>query len=152
MKLNKQKKLASKVFKVGIKRIKFDTSRLSDIKEAITRSDIRALKISKSLKSKQKKSVSRSKARQLLKQKRKGRKKGTGSREGKRTSRLTKKREWINKVRVQREFVKNLRGRKRISLSTYRSIYSKIKGGFFRSKNHVKTYLTEHKLFEDVKK
>ena len=152
MKLNKQKKLASKVFKTGIKRVKFNTDKLSDIKEAITRSDIRALKISKAVKSKQKKSVSRSKARHLLKQKRKGRKKGAGSREGKKTSRLTKKRAWINKVRIQREFIKDLRGKKKISLSTYRAIYSKIKGGFFRSKNHVKTYLMEHKLFENVKK
>jgi len=152
MKLNKQKKLASKVFKRGIKRIKFDPKKLEEIKEAITRSDIRALKITKAIKPKQKKSVSRVRARKLLEQKRKGRKTGAGSREGKKTARLTKKRKWINKVRIQREFVKTLRDKKKISLSTYGPIYSKIKGGFFRSKNHIKTYLTENKLFKNVKK
>ncbi len=151
MKLNKQKKLASKVFKRGMKRIKFNSEKLGDIKEAITRSDIRALRITKAIIPTQKKSVSRSNARKTLKQKRKGRKVGTGSREGKSTARLSKKRKWINRVRIQREFVKELRNKKKVSLPTYRSIYSKIKGGFFRSKNHIKTYLTENKLFENVK-
>ena len=113
MKLNKQKKLASKVFQRGINRIKFDPKKLEEIKEAITRSDIRALKITKAIKPKQKKSVSRVRARKLLEQKRKGRKTGAGSREGKKTARLTKKRKWINKVRIQREFVKTLRDKKR---------------------------------------
>ena len=152
MKLNKQKKLSAKVFKRGIKRIKFDIEKLSDIKEAITRSDIRALKIAKAIKPMQKKSVSRSKARKILKQKKKGRRKGIGAREGKKTARLSKKRKWINKVRIQRKFVKDLRNKKKISLPTYGPIYRKIKGGFFRSKNHIKTYLTENKLFENVKR
>jgi large subunit ribosomal protein L19e len=152
MKLNKQKKLAAKVFKRGIKRIKFNPEKLSEIKEAITRSDIRSLKISKAIKPTQKKSVSRSKARKILKQKRKGRKTGEGSRKGKKTSRLSKKRKWINKVRIQRKFVKNLRNKQKVSLPNYRSVYLKIKGGYFRSKTHIKTYLTENKLFENVKK
>jgi len=152
MKLNKQKKLASKVFKSGIKRIKFNAEKLTEIKDAITRSDIRALKISKAIKTKQKRSVSRGNARKILKQKRKGRKANAGSRKGKKTARLTKKKKWIGKVRIQREFVKQLRDNKIISLSTYRQSYLKIKGGFFRSKNHIKTYLTENKLFENGKK
>tara|TARA_Y100000310_G_scaffold275670_1_gene292321 strand:+ start:987 stop:1445 length:459 start_codon:yes stop_codon:yes gene_type:complete len=152
MKLNKQKRLAAKVYKRGTKRIKFNPEKLSDIKEAITRSDIRALKIAKAIKPTQKKSVSRARARKILKQKRKGRKTGAGSKEGKKTARLSKKRKWINHVRIQREFVKDLRNKKKVSLSTYRSTYLKIKGGFFRSKSHIKTYLTENKLFENVKK
>ena len=31
-------------------------------------------------------------------------------------------------------------------------IYKKIKGGFFRSRGHLKLYLTENKLFENVTK
>ena len=152
MKLDKQKKLAAQVLKAGHKRIKFSPDRLSDIKEAITKGDIRALVISKAIKSNQKKSTSRSRARKLLNQKRKGRRQGKGSREGKKTARLSKKRKWINKVRIQRKFVKDLRNKKKISLPTYGPIYRKIKGGFFRSKNHIKTYLTENKLFKNVKK
>ncbi len=152
MNLDKQKKLSSKVFGVGKKRITFDSDKLSEIKEAITRSDIRALGVLKAVKKKQKSSVSRVRARKLLKQKRKGRKTGSGSREGKRTARLGDKRAWINKIRIQRAFAKELRDKKLISVPTYRSIYRKIKGGYFRSKGHVKTYLTDNRLFENVKK
>ena len=43
MKLTKKTQLASKVLKVGKSRIKFVESRLDEIKEAITRQDIRDL-------------------------------------------------------------------------------------------------------------
>jgi large subunit ribosomal protein L19e len=42
--LNKRRKLASKVFGVGIERICFDANRLEEIKEAITKQDMRDLK------------------------------------------------------------------------------------------------------------
>ena len=31
-------------------------------------------------------------------------------------------------------------------------LYGKIKGNYFRSRNHIKLYLNENKLFENVKK
>jgi len=151
MNLDKQKKLAAKVFGVGKKRVIFDPEKASDIKEAITRSDIRSLIVAKAIKAKQKQSTSKTRARKLLKQKRKGRRAGQGSRKGKKTSRLSKKKAWMNKVRIQREFIKDLKNKKLISLVTNRLLYRKIKGGFFRSKNHIKTYLTENRLFENVK-
>ena len=152
MNLDKQKKLAAKVFGVGKKRIIFNNDNLSEIKEAITRSDIRSLKILKAVTIAQKNSVSRVRARKLLKQKRKGRKTGPGSREGKKTARLSGKRLWMNKIRIQREFAKELRDKKLISLPTYRLVYRRIKGGYFRSKGHIKTHLIDNKLFENVKK
>jgi large subunit ribosomal protein L19e len=152
MKLDKQKKLAAKVFGVGKKRVTFDEDKLSEIKEAITRSDIRSLRVLKAIKKNQKNSVSRVRARKVLKQKRKGRKTGPGSREGKKTARLGRKRSWINKIRIQRSFAKELRDKKLISLSNYRLVYRRIKGGYFRSKGHIKTYLTDNRLFENVKK
>ena len=44
MNLSKKKKLAAKVFGVGKERIVFAKSRLNEIKEAITKQDIRDLK------------------------------------------------------------------------------------------------------------
>lgn len=152
MKLKNQKRIAAKVLKKGKKKIKFNPERLDDIKEAITRSDVRALVIDKAIKSKPKKSVSRSRARKIIIQKRKGRRKGEGSKKGVRTARLSKKENWMNHVRKQRKFIQELRDKKLISTKVYRGIYTKIKGGFFRSKNHVKLYLTENRLFEDGKK
>ncbi|MBT6995305.1 50S ribosomal protein L19e [Candidatus Woesearchaeota archaeon] len=152
MKLNNQKRIAADVLKKGIKKIKFKTDRLSDIKEAITRTDIRALIIDNAISADPKRGISRSRARKTLVQKRKGRRAGSGSRKGVKTSRLPKKQNWMNHVRKQREFIKELRDKKLISTLVYRNMYSKVKGGFFRSKNHIKIYLTENRLFEDVKK
>ena len=43
MKLNIQKKLAAKAFKGAEKRVKFNPEKLADIKEAITKADIKIL-------------------------------------------------------------------------------------------------------------
>ena len=43
MDLKFQKKLASKIFKVGIGRIKIDPTAIKEVREAMTREDIRAL-------------------------------------------------------------------------------------------------------------
>jgi len=151
MNLKNQKRIAAKVMKRSPKKIKFDSSRLDDVKEAITRSDIRTLIIGNAIKSELKQGISRSRARKTLVQKRKGRKQGKGSRQGSRTARLSKKETWMNHIRKQRKFVKELRDKKLINTKVYRQIYNKIKGGFFRSKNHIKLYLTENRLFEDGK-
>ncbi len=152
MKLKNQKRIAAEVMKTGKKKVKFDTNRLADIKEAITRIDIKGLVVDKAISADPKRGTSRSRARKILVQKRKGRKTGKGSRKGVITARLSKKENWMNHVRKQREFIQELRDKKLISTQVYRMMYSKVKGGFFRSKNHIKIYLTENRLFEDVKK
>lgn len=152
MKLRNQKRIASEVLKKGTKKIKFDPTRLADIKEAITRADIKGLVLDNAISAEPVRSTSRSRARKILVQKRKGRKTGKGSRKGVITARLSKKENWINHVRKQRQFIQELRDKNLISTKVYRMMYSKVKGGFFRSKNHIKIYLTENRLFEDVKK
>ena len=81
-------------------------------------------------------------------QKSKGRRKGYGSRKGTANARLDSKTVWINKIRLQRKFLKQLRDTKKISLETYKDLYRKSKGGFFRNKRHIKLYITEHKLIK----
>ena len=82
-------------------------------------------------------------ARKRLMQRRKGRQSGPGSRKGSRGARLSKKRGWINKIRIQREFLRELKVKKIIDEKLYRDFYLKSKGGFFRSKRHIKLYLEE---------
>ena len=43
MRLKVQKRIAQSLFRVGRKRIKFDPEKLGDIKEAITKGDIKGL-------------------------------------------------------------------------------------------------------------
>ncbi len=144
-----QKRLASQVLNVSPKRVKFDNQRLADIKEAITKTDVRQLVSEKAIKKVQEKGVSRGRARKLKTQKSKGLRKGPGSRQGKSTARLPRKESWMSKVRNQRKLLLELREKGLISLKTYRMIYLKSKGGFFRSARHIKLYLDEHDLFEE---
>ncbi len=145
--MNIQKRLSSQILKASQKRIKFDNERLADIKEAITKVDVRQLINEGAISRIQKKGVSRSRSRTIQKQKSKGRRKGAGSRKGRETSRLPSKKLWMNTIRSQREFIKELKNKNTISNQTYRELYRKSKGGFFRSIRHIKIYLEDNKLF-----
>lgn len=148
MRLSLQKRLAASIAGCSEKRIKFDNDRLDEIKEAITKVDVRSLIKDKAIVVGKKKKASRFRARKKKRQKIKGRQKGYGRRKGKKTARLSNKENWINKSRLQRKFLRFLRDKKIISKPTYRELYLKVKGGFFRSKRHIKLYIEEHKLSE----
>ena len=141
MNLKNKKRLAGILLKRGLKRVWFNPDKLSEIKEAITKDDIRNLIRDGSIRVKPKIGNSRFRSRKLLIQKRKGRRQGPGTRKGKSTSRLPRKREWINRVRKQREFIKLLKDKKAIDAAKYKELRAKVKGGFFRSKRHLKLYL-----------
>ena len=147
MNLKNQKRIAAQLLKVGKSKVRFNQERLSEIKEAITKSDLRSL-IKKSVISANTVShQSKVRARIIKIQKSKGRRKGHGSRKGTRKARMPKKLAWMLKVRSQRNYIKDIREKTMISPKTFRSIYLKIKGNQFRSKRHVKMYLEENKLF-----
>ena len=151
MQLNTQKRLAAQILKCSKNRIWFDQDRLEDIKESITKADIRSLIGDNAIKEKPAKGVSRARARKIALQKRKGRRKGHGSRKGKKTARLRKKIAWANSIRIQRRFLKELRDKGIITKSTYQNLYLKAKGGFFRSKRHIKLYIEERNLAKTKK-
>lgn len=137
---------------VGKKRVWIDPSKLSEVKEAITKFDIRSLLGEKSIKIKPKGGISRYRARERITQKRKGRRKGTGTRKGKMTARLSRKRLWITTIRVQRLFLRRLMNKKMLTPKNYRLLYQKSKGGFFRSVRHIKTYLEDKEFVEKNEK
>ena len=144
--LNVQRRLAAQILKCGENRIRFDPVHLEDIKEAITKSDIRGL-INNGLISKNRLlNTSRFWARKHKMQKSHGKQKGPGSRKGKKTARNNPKRVWINKIRLQRNFIKSLRDSNSIKSEDYHEIYMKCKGGFFRSIRHLKLYTQERGL------
>ncbi len=152
--LRTQRRIASQLLKCGLNRIRFDSANLKEIKQAITKSDIRALIDKGMVKKMHIKGKSRYGSRKIRIQKSKGRRKGPGSRKGKFTARNRKKRSWINKIRAQRKFLKSLHNKKDITSIIYRTLYQKSKGGFFRSVRHIKLYLEEHgilKLKEPIK-
>lgn len=146
MKLDNKKKVAGKLLKLSPKRVVLDSNNLSKVKDAVTKEDIRALIDEKVITSKQKNGISRVRARRVQEQRKKGRRTGAGKKRGKITTRIPKKRTWINKVRLQRTFLKELKDKEVISPENYRNLYRKSKGGFFRSKRHIKVYITDHGL------
>lgn len=140
-----QRRLAAQVLKCGSNRIKLDPDRLGDIKDAITKIDIRTLISNGAISKKRLLNTSRFSARNKKIQKSHGRQKGFGSRKGKKTARLNPKRVWINKIRLQRNFIKSLRDDGSITRTTYHEFYMKSKGGFFRSLRHLSLYAEERK-------
>lgn len=141
-----RKRIAARLLKRSIKRVKLDPAQLEDIKEALTKADIRGLIKDGAIRGVPKKGVSRGMARKKHLKKRKGQLRGHGRRKGKATARTPAKRAWMNRVRLQRRVLRELRESKRIDPATYRQLYLKSKGGFFRSRRHLNIYISEHKL------
>ncbi|PIN76413.1 50S ribosomal protein L19e [Candidatus Woesearchaeota archaeon CG10_big_fil_rev_8_21_14_0_10_36_11] len=147
--MRSKKRLAGKILKVSPSKVRFAADALDDIKKAITRSDIRGFIATKKIVKSKKNLQSKSGARKIAAQKKKGRQKGRGSRKGSKHSNVSRKELWMKKVRVQRIFLKDLREKKLLTPSNYRSLYAKSKGGYFRNRRHIKLYVTEHNLWEN---
>lgn len=141
--LRTQRRTAAQILKVGTTKVWFDPEKLSEIREAITKSDIRSLIRAKAIKAKKTQEQSRGRTRKLKLQKRKGNKKGQGSRKGKATARLPRKTKWILKIRTQRALLRSLKENKRVANKDFKDLMAKAKGGFFRNKRHIKIYLQE---------
>jgi large subunit ribosomal protein L19e len=146
MKLTVQKRLAADVLKTSPKKVRLDTAQLENLKEAITKADIRSMVSSGAITKKKESGHSRGRARKNLEQKRKGRKSGLGSRKGKHTARAPSKQEWMHKIRAQREFLKVLREKGYLNTTHYRMLYSKCQGGYFRNVRHIKLYIAENQI------
>lgn len=144
MNLTTQKRIAAQILNIGINKVRFDNDKLNDIKEAITKSDIRSLIKSKIITVKKAMHQSRGRARIIKKQKRKGNKKGPGSRKGTKNARLNSKTVWVRKIRGLRSLLRELKMKGKLNNKDYRDLFLKSKGGLFRSKRHLKLYINEH--------
>lgn len=141
-----QKRLAAQALNCGVNRVKFDPSKLKEIKEAITSFDIQRLINQGVIGKHQEKGISRARAKHTAAQKRKGRKAGHGSRKGKSTARKNPKTEWVRSIRTQRELIRKLRDNNHVSKEDFKDLYAKAKGGFFRSTQHIKIYIEEQDM------
>lgn len=132
--LRLKRKLVARMMGVGVDRVWFDPEHLDELTDIDTREDIRILMRKGYIK-----------ILPVEGQQRKEHKKrrGPGSRKGKKTARMPKKQLWMMRVRAQRRFIRMLRDKGRITPKEYRKLYMLIKGGMFRSKAHLKTYIRE---------
>jgi large subunit ribosomal protein L19e len=132
-----QRKLAAKILKVGESRVWLDPTKTEDIRKAITKADIRRLIQKGYIKALPKK---------VKKPKEGGRR--TRRKKGSKYAKLTKKRRWISTVRPLRKMLKELKASGQVDTRTYKRLYKLVKGGVFRSRSHMKTYLEQHGLLK----
>jgi large subunit ribosomal protein L19e len=140
--LSLQRRLAADILKVGETRVVMDPEHSEDIKNAITRSDIKKMISHGYI------TVKRTKIKRpdLYKKKRK---KGYGSRKGTLTAKVTKKERWMSTIRPLRRMIKELRDKGTIDTKTYRRTYMLIKSGIFRSRSHLKVYLKQKGILHE---
>lgn len=150
MMLGVQKRLAAGILGCSEKRIVFDTERLAEIKEAITKTDLRALIGQGAIRKLPARGISRSRIRFSKGQKSKDKRKGHGSRKGAAGARTARKASWVKRVRLQRSYLQALRAGKIVDKSQFVEVYKKIKGGFFRSKRHLELFLTERGILKNA--
>jgi large subunit ribosomal protein L19e len=143
-----QRRLAAEILGVGINRVWIDPSKESEIKQAMTKDDIRMFIQEGAIKVRPFEGVSRARAREREK---KERKRGPGSKKGKRTALYSRKKSWMDRIRAIRFFLRLLKERGVIDRSLYRTLYKKASGGMFDSKRAVVMYLEMNRILEGDK-
>jgi len=127
MNLKKKKAFAAKVLGVGKDRIIFNNERLEDIKEALTRNDIKDLFNEKAILIKAKKG------------KKKVVKRKTRRRAGSIRKKVkAKKRAYILKARNLRSYIKQLKKQGKITREQYYKLRQEIRASLFKDKSHLK--------------
>lgn len=132
MNLAKKKQLAAKVLKVGKGRIILDETRLNEIKEAITKQDMRGLYKSGAIKIKEKKGRRKREKRKIRRGEGKVKKRVKGRKQG-----------YVRMTRKLRSYIKELKKQKRIDNKNYRELREKIATRIFTSKAQLKEFLKE---------
>lgn len=155
MNLRKQKQLAARTLGVSTKRIKLNLTTpesKKEVKELISREAVKELVSEKIIVKVPKKGNSRTRANLILAQKKKGRRSGHGARRGTANARFGEKDKWIIKIRALRNVLKEFKDAGRLESSSYRDLYMKAKGNFFRNKRHMILFIEQNKLLKEVVK
>ncbi|MEK6891315.1 MAG: 50S ribosomal protein L19e [Nanoarchaeota archaeon] len=130
MNLEGKKKLAARTLSVGVDRILIDVNRIEEVKEAITRQDIKDLVSSGAIKIK---NVN-------------GRRKNTPKvrrRVGKVKLKIkNRKKNYVIMTRKLRRYIKELKNQDKMDSDQYKDIRKKIRNKVFKSKRHLKESLS----------
>jgi large subunit ribosomal protein L19e len=128
--LNKRKALASRVLGAGKNKIIFDVSRLEEVKEAITKQDIRDLFAEGIIR------IAPARGRQIKEKRRTNRKAGKIKRKIK-----LRKVKYVILTRKLRKYIKDLKTAKKIDQHTYADLRKKIKSKIFKDLSHLKEHI-----------
>lgn len=135
MNLRAKKELAARTFNVGKERVLFVKERLDEIKEAITKQDMKDLYKEGAIKIKEisgRKTVKRKKSRSP----------------GNIRKKVTKRKaNYVIMTRKLRRHVKDLKSKGEMSSEEFKEIRKKIRNKAFKSKNHMKEYIGQKNKF-----
>lgn len=130
MNLRTKKELASKALKVGKERVVFVRARLDEIKEAITKQDIKDLKNDGAIKVKE------------IKGRRKNLKKKTRKSTGNIRKKVkTRKQDYVIMTRKLRKYTNEMKKKGLLSLQEVKEIRNRIRNRMFKSKANLKDYI-----------
>lgn len=134
MKLEGKRQLVARTLKIGKGRIIFNTQRLSEIKEAITKQDIRDLKEAGAI------SVRDKKGRKKVVKRKTRRRDGSIKKKVK-----TRKRDYVIMTRKLRAHLRILKERNKISREDFIELRKEIRSKDFRSLAHMKERISQLK-------
>ena len=137
------KRLAADILKVGQNRIRIKKGEKVRAMESLTREDVRGLIEDGAV-------YGIREVGPRTKPPRK--KKGTGKRRGKKYSRKGKKEGWMERVRSQRKYLEEMLKSGEVPAEYKRKVYLKIKGGSFKGKKALRTYLIENEMYVEKAK
>jgi large subunit ribosomal protein L19e len=133
MNLRQKKKISAKILKVGKDRIYFNPERLSEIKESITKQDIRDLYADGAIK------INEKRGRAKIE-------KGNRRRDGSIKKRVsTRKLDYMNKVRKLRKYLTHLKKNNKLEKEDYRKLRIYIKVQQIDSIKKIDKYLEDKK-------
>ena len=144
--LRAQRLIASKLLKRGKNGVWMDPEMYNTISSAIKREDVASLIKNGTIKPRKIKGTSRGRARAQRTKRARGQRRGPGSRKGTKKARTNPKRMWINKIRIQRKYLRKLRDEEYITPATYRLLYRQAKGNMFRSVRYLSNHIRDSDL------
>lgn len=145
--LTNQRRLASRIMKVGQNRVWIDPERISDVESAITREEVRKLVHEKVIVSSPIQGVSRGRAKIIQAKKRKGRRKGPGSKSGTPHATISKKEAWMTRIRSLRKKLREMKASRIITETNYRQLYMIAGSGRFTSIADMERYVKAHDMW-----
>jgi len=145
--LTNQRRIASRIMKVGKNRVWIDPKRAEDVESAITREEVRKLVHEKAIAASSIQGVSRGRAKVIQAKKRRGRRKGPGSKSGTPRAVISKKDAWMTKIRSQRKRLRELKANRTITESSYRELYMIAGSGRFVSLAELERYAKAHDMW-----
>jgi large subunit ribosomal protein L19e len=146
--ISSQRRIAAEIMKCGVNRVYINPDEIDKVGLALTRSDVSELIKKGFIKQRKIQGTSRRKARANKFKRQRGQRTGIGSRKGTAKARTDPKETWMNKIRAQRKYLKELRDEGYITPINYRLLYRQAKGNLFRNVRYLSNYIQDRDLAE----